>query len=232
MSSISSPNDFPVRRFNHIPGVKGCDKSVTLAFAILTLSASLAGKKEFRLRFSRLSALCLVGALAACGSSNPREPRWSPYPALPQRDENFHGGNNALLLKYDANHDGTLTREELIAGLKAEFAALDTHHTGCLTPDQVDAINQARIAADQSAATPLQDWNQDGCVDFREFSAAAYSLFDQLDKNGDGKITPQEFNPRAVRPGTQTGAPPAQGRGRRGGGSPGGPPPQDSATPP
>jgi EF hand len=169
------------------------------------------------LRFARLSALCLVGALSACGSSRPSEPRWSPYPVPPPRDENFHGGNNALLLKYDANHDGTLTRDELIAGLKAEFAALDVRHTGCLTPDQVDAINQARIAADQSTATPLQDWNQDGCVDFREFSAAAYSLFDQLDTNGDGKITPQEFNPRA-RPGTQNVAPPAQGRGRRGGG--------------
>jgi len=134
----------------------------------------------------------------------------------PPRDENYHGGNNALLLKYDANHDGTVTRDELIAGLKAEFAGLDTHHTGCLTPDQVTEINQERIAADQSAATPLQDWNQDGCVDYREFSAAAYSLFDQLDRNGDGKVTPQEFNPLA-RPGAN-GIPtqPQAGRGRRG----------------
>jgi Ca2+-binding EF-hand superfamily protein len=155
--------------------------------------------------------------LAACGSSKPSGPRWSPFPVPPPRDENYHGGQNAMLLKYDANHDGTLTREELIAGLKAEFAALDTRHTGCLTPDQVDAVNQSRIAADQSTATPLQDWNQDGCVDYREFSAAAYSLFDQLDKNGDGKITPQEFNPRAARPGTQNEAAPAQRRNRRGG---------------
>jgi Ca2+-binding EF-hand superfamily protein len=155
--------------------------------------------------------------LAACGSSKPSGPRWSPFPVPPPRDENYHGGQNAMLLKYDANRDGTLTREELIAGLKAEFAALDTRHTGCLTPDQVDAVNQSRIAADQSTATPLQDWNQDGCVDYREFSAAAYSLFDQLDKNGDGKITPQEFNPRAARPGTQNEAAPAQRRNRRGG---------------
>jgi hypothetical protein len=179
------------------------------------------------LRFARLLTLSLVGLLTACGSSAPSGPRWSPYPVPPARDENYHGGQNALLLKYDANHDGTLTKEELIAGLKAEFAALDTQHTGCLTPDQVDAINQARIAADQSTATPLQDWNQDGCVDYREFSAAAYSLFDQLDKNGDGKITPLEFNPRPAKPGTQNAATPTQGRGRRGGpnaGNAGGPP--------
>lgn len=182
------------------------------------------------MRFARLPALGLVALLAACGSSEPPGQRWSPYPTVAPRDENYHGGQNALLLKYDSNHDGTLTREELVAGLRAEFAALDTRHTGCLTPDQVDEINQARIAADQSAATPIQDWNQDGCVDFREYSAAAYSLFDQLDRNGDGKITPQEFNPRAARPGTQNGAPPAapeEGRGRRGrpnGGAPDGTP--------
>ena len=53
-------------------------------------------------------------------------------------------------------------------------------------------------------------------MDYREFSAAAYSLFDQLDRNGDGKVTPQEFNPRA-RPGTNSATPqPQTGRGRGG----------------
>ena len=187
------------------------------------------------MRFAHFSALGLVALLAGCGSSQPAEPRWSPYPRVAPRDENYHGGSNALLLKYDANHDGTLTREELVAGLKAEFARLDTKHTGCLSPDQVDEINQARIAADQSAATPIQDWNQDGCVDYREYSAAAYSLFDQIDRNGDGKITPQEFNPRAAKPGTQNATPPAQppeqGRGRRGRPDGGNGPPAGGAPP-
>jgi predicted small lipoprotein YifL len=168
----------------------------------------------------RLAALGLVCALAGCGSSGPR---WNPYPTPPPRDENYHGGPNAMLLKYDANHDGTVTRDELIAGLKAEFAALDTNHTGCLTPDQVIAINQQRIAADQSAATPLQDWNQDGCVDYREFSAAPYSLFDQLDRNGDGKVTPEEFNPRG-RPPSGNGAVTEARSGQHGAPNPGSPP--------
>lgn len=165
----------------------------------------------------RLSALCLAGLallLTACSSGPKTPPRWSPIKEEP-RDENFHGGPNAILLKYDANHDGTLTKDELVAGLKAEFAALDSDHNGCLNADQTATINQQRIALDQSTATLLQDWNQDGCVDYREFSTAAYSLFDQLDANSDGKITPQEFNPRAraapARPGGQ------EGGGRRGG---------------
>jgi len=175
--------------------------------------------RSSRLRILRIPMLGMVAMLAACGSSEPSGPRWSPYPVATPRDENFHGGPSTLL-KYDANHDGTLTKEELIAGLRAEFDALDAKHTGCLKPDQVDAINQQRIAADQSAATPLQDWNQDGCVDFREYSAATFSLFDQIDRNGDGKITPQEFNPRGVRPGVPSGGEPAQRRGRREGGPP------------
>jgi EF hand len=170
---------------------------------------------------SRFAAMSLLALLAACGGSS--TPRWSPYPQPTPRDENYHGGPNAMLLKYDANHDGTVTRDELIAGLKGEFAALDKGHTGCLTPDQVTQINQERIAADQSAATPLQDWNQDGCVDYREFSAAAYSLFDQLDRNGDGKVTPQEFNPRA-RPGAPPQPQPGEGQRGNPGGS-GAPPP-------
>jgi hypothetical protein len=169
------------------------------------------------MRFPAPFFLGLALLLAGCGSAP------QPRPVT----DNFHGGPNALLLKYDANHDGTLTRDELVAGLRAEFTALDMRHTGCLTPDQVDAINDKRIAADQSAATPLQDWNGDGCVDYREYSAAAYSLFDQLDRNGDGKITPDEFSPAAARPGTPNVQPPARPGGRRGTPSGGGraPPP-------
>src|SRR6185437_9305247 len=89
---------------------------------------------------------------------------------------------------------------ELIAGLKAEFAAHDTHHNGCLDADQAEAINQERVDADQSTATPVMDWNQDGCIDYTEFSAAPYSLFDQLDADHDGKLTPKELQRAGAKP--------------------------------
>jgi hypothetical protein len=165
----------------------------------------------------------LIGAaalLAGCGhEAPPPGGYWNPYASEKPRDENYHGGPAALLLRYDANKDGTLTRGELIAGLKAEFALHDTKHDGCLPEDEVAAINQQRVDQDQSSATPLIDWNHDGCLNYSEFSALAYSLFDQMDRNGDGKITPQEFNPNA-KPGPRAQVPgdePQNRRGRRGG---------------
>jgi hypothetical protein len=158
--------------------------------------------------------LPLALVLCGCGSDAPRHGRWNPN-ATP-RDENWHSPA-AALLRYDANHDGILTRAELIAGLHAEFNAYDVNHNNCLGPDQVRAINQMRVQQDGSQASPLVDWNQDNCIDFNEFSGASLSLFDTLDKNGDGQLTQQELNPTAARqPGTgQSGQ--GQGGGHHGG---------------
>ena len=148
----------------------------------------------------RILALILLCALplAACGGRQ-QPPPWMRSAEKP-RDENYHGGNAAMLLRYDDNHDGTVTRDELIRGLKAEFAAHDTHHNGCLDAEQAAEINQARVDADQSTATPVMDWNQDGCIDYTEFSAAPYSLFDQLDADHDGKLTPKDLQRAGAKP--------------------------------
>jgi Ca2+-binding EF-hand superfamily protein len=175
----------------------------------------------------RHSYLILLSAvlLTACSSERPEPPPWL-RPTEKPRDENYHGGNTAMLLKYDANHDGTVTRDELIRGLKAEFAAHDTHHNSCLDAEQAAQINEARVDADQSTATPVMDWNQDGCIDYTEFSAVPYSLFDQLDADHDGKLTAKELqragakprDPDAAREGRDEGEP----QGRRGPPSDGG----------
>ena len=62
------------------------------------------------------------------------------------------------------------------------------------------AINQQRVQQDASQATPLVDWNQDGCIDFHEYSGTALSLFDSLDTNGDGQLTAKEINPTSKSP--------------------------------
>ena len=154
--------------------------------------------------------------LAACGSREPEPPRWNPFAAGPPREEIVNGGPVGAMRRYDANADGTITREELLARLRADFTEADTARTGCLSDAQVLSINQQRIETDQSTATPLQDWNQDGCVNFQEFATAPVSLFDQFDRNGDGRVTPQELDPKAQGRGAAGGAGGLDGRGGRG----------------
>jgi hypothetical protein len=130
-----------------------------------------------------------VLALAGCSmfGSNPPPHRKQEAPYHPATD---------ILLAYDANHDGTITRAELEAGLRADFAKADYKHLGKLDEEEARAVNQQRLATDQSTASPLVDWNHDGFIDFAEFAANARSLFDQMDRNGDGKLTPEEIHPQ------------------------------------
>jgi hypothetical protein len=150
-------------------------------------------------------AIILSALLAAC-STNPA-PHWSPY--LPARVENWHSGA-LLVARHDANHDGTVTRRELEAGLRQDFWQADTNRDGRLDPDEVRAANLRRISIDQSTAIPLIDWNQDGYVDFNEFASGVRSMFDQLDTNGDGEVSPAEFLAAGVKMPTTPPATPAK----------------------
>ena len=135
--------------------------------------------------------------LAGCGSVEPHHGRWNPS-SIP-RNEDWHSPR-ASLLRYDANHDAILSRAELLAGLRSEFGGFDADHNNCLSMDEVRAINQVRVQQDASQAIPLVDWNQDTCVDFREFSGASLSLFDSLDGDGNGQLTAAELQPQGQHP--------------------------------
>jgi Ca2+-binding EF-hand superfamily protein len=180
-----------------------------------------------KLRLPILLVACC--ALSACASHHHRQ--------IPEneRPKEWHPSRD-LLTKYDANHDGTLTKAEMEAGLKAEFAAADVDRDGCLKADEVRTINEKRIQELGSTATPLIDWNQDGCVDFNEFAGPVRSLFTAMDRDEDGKLDPKELNPRAAAQGKK-GQGQGEGSGRhrhhRGGGNEGGDqaPPDDGSNP-
>ena len=134
---------------------------------------------------------CLAGSIvllvAGCAGGPTREtppPLWHPP--------------IEMLEKY-ADSSGVVTRAAMEKGLRADFAAADKNHTGCLDADEARAINEARWKADASTASPLIDLRHTGCIDFDEYAAVPRSLFDQLDKDGDGRLTPQELSPRRRR---------------------------------
>jgi len=110
-------------------------------------------------RFATACGLALT--LSGCGHHPPeeREPKEAPFHAPVE-----------MLLHYDADHDGTVTREEMEAGLKADFAAADKNHDGCLDSDETAAVNHARWEEGLSTTSTIVDWNHDGCVDFNEFA--------------------------------------------------------------
>jgi Ca2+-binding EF-hand superfamily protein len=139
-----------------------------------------------RLKFSLVAPMLL---LAACAEHHPQR----------QQVPEFHPARS-ILEAYDVNHDGTITRAELEQGVRAEFARADAKHTGCLDEEEVRAVNEQRWNADQSTATPLVDFKGKGCIDFDAFAAAPRSLFEQMDRDGDGKVTPKELQPFQRRP--------------------------------
>jgi Ca2+-binding EF-hand superfamily protein len=98
-----------------------------------------------------------------------------------------------MLEKY-ADKNGVVTRAAMEAGLRVDFAAADENHDGCLDASEARAVNAERWKENQSTASPLIDFHHNGCIDFDEFAATPRSLFDQLDKNGDGKLTPKELH--------------------------------------
>lgn len=118
---------------------------------------------------------------------------WSPYDQ--SRPVDWHGPY-VLLLRYDANNDGKITRRELEAGLRQDFWQADSNRDGLLDAEEVRATNLRRIRIDQSTAIPLIDWNHDGFVDFSEFAAPLRSLFEQYDVDGDGVVTLDEMHIR------------------------------------
>jgi len=151
--------------------------------------------------------------LAGCGGG----------PRPPQRQEEEWHAPVQMLLKY-VDKNGKLTRAELEAGLHRDFDAADKNHDGVLEPDEVRAVNQQRWEEDKSAISPLQDFNGDGVVDFDEFAGTARALFEELDRDHNNVLTPDELKPgRTAAPGGQE---QEQGRshGHHGGrGGPGGP---------
>lgn len=163
-----------------------------------------------------VSLLALLAAgLAACGGGGDR---------MPQHQEEAWKGHGPLdILRRYAGPDGRLTRQELEKGLRRDFDAADTNHDGVLQPEEARAVNLQRWQEDQSAISPLQDWNGDGVIDFNEFSSTARALFNDLDRDGNGVLTPEELRLNKGPDSKQPSSPDQRPEGgHRGGRGPGG----------
>ncbi len=133
------------------------------------------------------------------------------------------------MMRADANHDGVVTRAEMIAEADARFTAMDTNKDGKLTADERDAAREAMRAQWRGgegqaprAGGGMRGGNGggggDGVTTREESLQRAGNRFDRLDTNHDGKLDAAEM--AAGRP----------MRGPRGGGDMPPPPPPASAN--
>jgi Ca2+-binding EF-hand superfamily protein len=158
--------------------------------------------------------------LAVAGCAGPRAGQRPAQggPNAAMRPVSEQEQNIRLMLSYDENSDGTVTHDELEAGLKRQFAACDLNHDGRIDIKEMQAENDRRFRAFGTAASPLIDWNQNGQIDFDEFATTARSVFAELDSNHDGQLDKNEL--RLPMPRGRAGPPEGQqgGRGQRRGG--------------
>jgi Ca2+-binding EF-hand superfamily protein len=107
-----------------------------------------------------------------------------------------------LFLDLDANHDSAIEREEVPASARSAFERLlksgDDNHNGKLEAEEYKAVLlDLRDFSEQAKLKALErfksmDKDGDGKVSREEFTGPK-ERFDLLDRNGDGFLTQEEF---------------------------------------
>ncbi len=160
-------------------------------------------------RASRLAMAAMVAAMmAGCTSAPPpaaQQPATQPSRAAqgPAAPAGGHG-LSAFIGGFDANRDGTVTRQEYDTVRAQRFTAADTNHDGVLSEDEYVAEFAARLqqqyagrAQDDNYAGSIKqahvrfkilDTDHDGKLTLTEENAIAEKTFKRTDTNSDGKI--------------------------------------------
>ena len=84
------------------------------------------------------------------------------------------GGINSYAMRmFDANKDGTLTPEEMTAGMQAEIKTYDTDTNGTLSLAEFEAMHAAHTRTMMVRAFQMHDEDGDGQVTEAEIAAMA-----------------------------------------------------------
>jgi hypothetical protein len=98
-----------------------------------------------------------------------------------------------LLLRYDTDQDGAVSRAEVDNGLRNDYALADEDGDGCIASQEIRDENDRRLTRDGGVASPIRDWNLDGCVNPNEFGSSVRSYFNFADRSRDGEVNITEL---------------------------------------
>lgn len=125
-----------------------------------------------------------------------------PYAAYAQEAPPPPGGpGGGMMMRADANHDGIITREEMLADADQRFAAMDANHDGKVTPEEREASRAGGWRGGRGGG--------DGDMTLDQQHAQANRRFDMVDANHDGKIDQAEQDAMRQRMMSRRGPPPA-----------------------
>ncbi|MFL6720743.1 MAG: EF-hand domain-containing protein [Sphingomonas sp.] len=126
----------------------------------------------------------------------------------------YMGTVEARFATVDTNHDGVITRAELVAQqqrdldqarakingqFQAKFKQLDTNHDGQLSMQEFLAAVPTLNSENTDEALKRLDANHDGKISADEFRAPELAKFAKVDANHDGVVTPEEIKAAAGR---------------------------------
>ncbi len=115
--------------------------------------------------------------------------------------EAMHGDRMPpMFSQFDKNKDGRVSREEAREGMDRLFTEADTNKDGFISTEEMQAHHRAmreQFRQSMRDAWKKADTDGDGALSKAEAEAAKLPRllrdFDKLDKNKDGKLTPDEM---------------------------------------
>lgn len=135
----------------------------------------------------RIALALMTAAGGMLGGAALAQTTMAPPPPPPP----VHGGG---MMRADADHDGVITRAEMIANAEARFAAMDADKDGKVSAAERDAARDAMQARRRGGGGYGMRGDPDGDVALTRAVVVdrAGKRFDRLDTNRDGKLDAAE----------------------------------------
>lgn len=136
--------------------------------------------------FGSLVAIC---ALACGAADSPANAQGTSAALIAAHGPGGHRFDPAqMVARFDANHDGRTTLDELPPRMRERAAGADADHDGAITADELRAHMHARRAERFQRA----DTNGDGAITADE-AGERWERIQRADANSDGRVTADEM---------------------------------------